>query len=210
MHIYIFGSLCRGDFSLDSDVDLLALTDSFCNNISPDKFSIYSYRRIEQLWKEGNPFAWHLFYESKLIFASNSFDFIGSLGQPNMYITCYQDCLKFYSLFQQTKDRIVSCKQSIVFDISIIFLCMRNIATCFSLGVTARPNFSRKSAISIGEYSIDLDIDTYRTLENARMLCTRGTGWNIKQKQIEQVKEKIHIINIWMNGLLKEAKSAKI
>lgn len=55
--------------SVDSDIDLLALVEveGFDQNIDPDKFSIYSYKRIQELWTAGNAFAWHLSLESKLI-----------------------------------------------------------------------------------------------------------------------------------------------
>jgi predicted nucleotidyltransferase len=67
MHIYAFGSLCRGEVSRNSDVDLLALVDGFDERFNPEIYSIYSYRRIEELWREGNPFAWHLSLESRLV-----------------------------------------------------------------------------------------------------------------------------------------------
>ena len=43
MHIYVFGSLCRGDLSLGSDVDLLAIVDEYNQGLDKEVFSIYSY-----------------------------------------------------------------------------------------------------------------------------------------------------------------------
>ena len=71
MHIYIFGSICRGDLREGSDIDLLALVEGYDSRFDPDTFSVYSYSRIADLWAEGNPFAWHLFLESRLVFASD-------------------------------------------------------------------------------------------------------------------------------------------
>ena len=96
MHIYAFGSICRGDISLGSDVDLLAIVDSYSPDIDPDTFSIYSYKRIQEIWREGNPFAWHLFLESMLIFASDKFDYLTQLGSPSKYKNCVRDCEKFF------------------------------------------------------------------------------------------------------------------
>jgi len=42
---------------------------------------------------------------------------------------------------------ITGGSNSKVFDLSTIFLSIRNIATCFSLGVKSQPNFSRNSAL---------------------------------------------------------------
>lgn len=72
MHIYAFGSISRGDIQADSDVDLLAIVDGFDSRFSSDTYSIYSYSRLRDLWLEGNPFAWHLSLESKLVFSSNN------------------------------------------------------------------------------------------------------------------------------------------
>ena len=56
MHLYIFGSLPRGEIGFGSDVDLLAITEKFDSRFDPDAFSIYSYRRICELWKEEKSF----------------------------------------------------------------------------------------------------------------------------------------------------------
>lgn len=76
-HIYAFGSLCRGELDEFSDVDLLACVESQeqVRNINPRRFSVYTHDRIRALWSEGNPFAWHLYLESKLVFASDDKDF---------------------------------------------------------------------------------------------------------------------------------------
>jgi len=42
MHIYAFGSLCRGEIGLDSDIDLLAIVDQFDERLDQKLFSIYS------------------------------------------------------------------------------------------------------------------------------------------------------------------------
>src|SRR6266404_7934405 len=98
MHIYVFGSLCRGELEFGSDVDLLAITDEFGPRFDAETFSIYSYNRIRALWKEGNPFAWHLATEAKLVFASDGRNFLIDLGPPSEYIRCTEDCMKFSRL----------------------------------------------------------------------------------------------------------------
>ena len=73
MHIYAFGSLCRGEIDIDSDVDLLAIVGGPDRRFNSDTYSVYSYKRIAELWAEGNPFAWHLTYESRMVYASVNF-----------------------------------------------------------------------------------------------------------------------------------------
>jgi predicted nucleotidyltransferase len=51
LHIYAFGSLCRGDVSLGSDVDLLAAVSGGQNELSRTMFSIYSHERLREIWR---------------------------------------------------------------------------------------------------------------------------------------------------------------
>jgi len=80
MHIYAFGSVCRGEVSRDSDIDLLCIDEGTqADRFDPELYSVYSYERIRELWSEGNPFAWHLWLESRLLFSSDAEDHL-SLG----------------------------------------------------------------------------------------------------------------------------------
>src|SRR5437879_2859010 len=150
MHIYAFGSVCRGDISPGSDVDLLAVVEGHDARFNPDDYSIYSYERIKEIWGEGNPFAWHLSIESKLLYASDQSDFLCALGRPESYQRCQQDCDKFFALFREACSSFESQVESKVFDLSMVFLAIRNFATCFSLGTLERPDFSRSSALRLG------------------------------------------------------------
>jgi predicted nucleotidyltransferase len=116
MHIYAFGSVCRGEIDKSSDIDLLAITGRKAE-IDPNVFSIYSYQRLEELWKEGNPFAWHLAFESRLIFSNDNSDFIESLGVPNEYTRTERDCLKFYTLFDKAVSALETVNSNYVFEL---------------------------------------------------------------------------------------------
>jgi len=206
MHIYAFGSICRGEVSPDSDVDLLAIVESYDARFDPNVFSIYTYRRMRELWVEGNPFAWHLSLESRLLFSSDGSDFLEALGSPEPYRYCVRDCEKFLMLFRDAYDSIMKRKPSIVFDLSTIFLSIRNFASCFSLGMTDRPNFSRHSALSLGDRSLQFPRDSYRVLEKARILCTRGQGTRLIDDEIGATVQQLHEVAPWMMKLLGEVK----
>ena len=207
MHIYAFGSICRGDIAVDSDVDLLAIVDGHNPSLSPDVFSIYSYDRLSALWREGNPFAWHLALESRLIFSVDQSDYLNSLGKPSRYKDCIRDCEKFFTLFQKAYESIVKGGRNVVFELSTIFLSIRNIATCFSLGITARPDFSRQSALRLNENPAPLSVDSYSILLRARVLSTRGAGAQLETKETDAVLQELPQIEAWMRDLLKKAKS---
>jgi predicted nucleotidyltransferase len=207
VHIYVFGSICRGDLREGSDIDLLALVEGYDSRFDPDTFSVYSYSRIGDLWAEGNPFAWHLFLESRLVFASDQRDFLKALGSPEEYVNCVRDCEKFYSVFEEARESILSQVKSRVFELSTIFLSIRNIATCFSLGTGAKPDFSRHSAQHLGTNSIRLPNNVYSVLERARMLSTRGKGQNIKDEQVDLVLNALQNVKEWMEHLVIEARA---
>lgn len=203
MNLYVFGSFCRGEIDQYSDIDLLIIKKQ--NEILPrfdlDKYSIYNLDRIQILWKEGNPFAWHLFLESKFIFSNDSIDVLKNLGEPNIYSNHINDMDKFLKLFHDSKLSLVSTKNSIDFDLSMIFLSIRNFASCYSLGHLKKPNFSRNSAIELGNDSIKLSDDCYSILLKSRILSTRGIGNNITNKELEIVLNELDYISEWFNNL---------
>ena len=205
MHIYAFGSISRGDIQADSDVDLLAIVDEFDSRFSSDNYSIYSYSRLRDLWEEGNPFAWHLSLESRLVFSSNNEDYLKSLGLPSQYFNCGRDCHKFYSLFKEAIGSISAGKNTKVFDLSTVFLSIRNIATCYSLGKTSQPVFSRNSALHLGKSSLDITHEAYDIFLRSRILCTRGYGPSITDREFQVAVSQFNRINEWMALLMAQA-----
>ena len=207
MHIYVFGSLCRGDVAVGSDVDMLALVEGQDDRFDPDLFSIYSYKRLGELWVQGNPFAWHLALESRLVFASDTVNYIEKLGMPSPYRECVSDCEKFYHLFLEARGSLMHDRHAAVFDLSTMFLSIRNLATCYSLGVCGQPDFSRHSAIQLpDEDSVPLSPDAYDIIERARILTTRGSGDSILESEIMRVIEELDYVEIWMQDLVGRAK----
>jgi hypothetical protein len=204
LHIYAFGSVCRGEVDIDSDIDLLAIVDRDDSRFNPDIYSIYSYKRIAELWAEGNAFAWHLATESRMIYASDKTNYIEKLGLPSEYRRWGEDCLKFFNLYCKAIDSIQTGGNSIVFEMSTIFLALRNFATCFLLGKSKVRNFSRRSALQMGEKSLNLSENVYELLERSRILSIRGTGKMIQRKEVESSIYEIKSIKTWMEGLLRE------
>lgn len=203
MHIYAFGSICRGEVDSFSDVDMLAIVKGRDERFNPKDYSIYSYERINELWKEGNPFAWHLFLESMLIYSPDSVDYLRKLGKPSNYNSGLADCEKFLEIFITAKNSIETSTFTEIFDLSSVFLSIRNFATCFSLDYNVRPEFSRNSARNLGIHSIPVCDSTYQLLEKARVLCTRGTGKILNTDEIKNVKSQLDLIESWMREKIK-------
>lgn len=196
-HIYAFGSICRGDIQPSSDIDLLAVVDGYQEEFDTARFSIYSYERILELWNEGNPFAWHLHLESRFLYGTDNTDFLKSLDTPASYKNCYNDCVKFSLLIDEAITSLDNSKATCTFDLSTIFLGIRNIATCYSLGCLEKPIFSRDSALKISQQSIKIDLSVFKTLENARILTTRGYGTRLTHEEILNTLSSLKEIKEW-------------
>ncbi len=207
MHIYAFGSVCRGDLTFDSDVDLLALVHGHDSRFDPNRYSIYSYAKMAVLWSRGSPFAWHLSLEAKLLYGDNGKDHLASCPKPGPYLHYVQDCEKFYRVFSQARLSLAAASSSQVFDLSTIFLSIRNIATCFSLGVLNAPDFSRHSAQHLpSSVALAFPADLYHITERARILCTRSVGPNITQDEVGRVIAGLGTVEDWMEALVRKAK----
>ena len=198
-HFYAFGSLCRGEVDLGSDVDLLACLSSSKPDIDPKKFSIYTYERIQQLWYEGNPFAWHLHLESRLIFSSDGSDFLMDLGEPSKYMRTSEDCIKFYKLFLESYHSLMQTNNSKIFHLSCMFLATRNFATCYSFK-TGQPIFSRKSPLLI-DRKLPITNEVFDVFARARILSTRGYGSSLSTEEVNAAKSSTPIILDWMQKL---------
>lgn len=203
-HLYAFGSLCRGELDELSDIDLLACvaTQEEARQVDSSRFSVYTYERIRALWIEGNPFAWHLYLESRLLYSPDGADFIRSLGAPHAYQRVHTDCAKFLRLFEESAAALRSERDSKVFHLSCIFLAARNFATCLSF-LRGMPIFSRRSPLKleprlpIGEAEFDL-------LIRARVLSTRGAGPTLTPTEISMAAATCSDIQSWMESLLPE------
>lgn len=206
MHLYAFGSVCRGDITHDSDIDLLALVSGHDARLNPTKYSIYSYAKMKTMWLQGSPFAWHLSLESRLLYTKDGADFLGSLGKPAPYSACVPDCQKFYGVFQEALASLQESPSTKVFDLSSSFLSVRNISTCFALGVLGTPLFSRHAALQLPmEFQLPISNDAYRIMERARILCTRSTGIDINDIETRLVLSECEQINQWMMTLIEKA-----
>jgi len=205
MHIYAFGSICRGELTPGSDIDLLAIVDAPDRRFDPATYSIYSSFRLRQLWGQGNPFAWHLFRESRLIFSDDGRDFLRDLKEPQPYRTRASDCQEFRRIFVEAAARLRNGTKAEVFELAVMFLAVRNIATCFSLNAGGEGTFSRDAARQLGDRSLTIDAAAYYTLETARTLSTRGYGGRPTAGDVARVKESLGEIEAWMDKLVAEA-----
>jgi len=203
MHIYVFGSLCRGEMDINSDIDLLVVLSKKDERFDADRYSIYSYDKLAHNWARGAPFAWHLHTESRLIYSDDGHDYLASLGQPSRYREARSDCRRFFEVYSAASQQF-NLGQEVVFELSTMFLAIRNIATCYSLHAGSNPRFGRHSAIQLGDKSLVIDPLAYDALVRARILSTRGLGDNVTDQAIATIREEEPKIRSWMTGLISE------
>lgn len=208
LHIYVFGSICRGEMSPGSDVDLLAITTGAGNQLSRSIFSIYSHSKVQRIWDEGNPFAWHLHLESKLVYSEDGNDFIQSLGAPARYVKAISDCERFLAIFRQARSSAETDRSTIVFDLSAAFLGLRNFCSCYLLGLGS-PDFSRGVALRLMADTPPVDLAHYRTLERARLLSTRGHGAPLTAVEHERALQALPSLENWMAELHQRQKNGR-
>lgn len=201
-HIYAFGSVCRGEVDIGSDIDLLAIVDGDDDRFDPSQYSIYTLKRLKEIWNEGNPFAWHLALEAKELYSSNNVNVLKELGMPSIYRNVKHDCEKFYNIFVDSVVSLNENDNSETFDLSTIFLAIRNIATCYSVPMNKAPDFSRNSAKRLQNMSIPISNESYKIFERSRILCTRGLGDALNKTEILIAKNEINTIDSWMKTLL--------
>jgi hypothetical protein len=204
LHIYAFGSICRGEISAGSDVDLLAVVSGGQNDFDRSMFSIYTHLRLKEIWIEGNPFAWHLHHEARLIHANDGRDFLAELGVPQRYCRRYPDCERFLQLLQRARLSADHDHRSVIFDLSAAFLGLRNFASCYLLGKFGQHDFSRNVAVRLMGCNPPISTVAYRILERARLLCTRGYGELLTSAEVDCGLECLPALEAWMTLHLQE------
>ncbi len=100
-----------------------------------------------------------------------------TLGRPAPYSNCQSDCSKFYGVFLEAFSSLNENMSSTVFDLSALFLSIRNIATCFALGVLGQTLFSRHAALRLpAKFKPPISGDCYRILEELEFSARVARG----------------------------------
>ena len=209
MHIYCFGSIARGEMTKDSDIDLLAIIgdEKDRDRLDSEKYLIYSYDKLADLWKEGSRFAWLIHTEAKLIFSDDGKDFVKELKVPSPYARRLRDSENFYLIFKDAQESILGENKSTTFDLSTIFFAIRSFAISYSMREEATTTFSRRSSLKLGDKSLPITENVFEILNKARLLATRGYGNPLNDDEIKHAIESIPVIDKWMGELLEEMKN---
>ena len=171
--IYLFGSVCRGESSPTSDVDILVLQFSGNRSSFPASWSIYEPELIRDYFSQGRLFAWHLYLEAKSIFSQNETPFLYTLGAPAEYSTMEKDIDDLEQLLQEAISELKNGTKSVVYELGIIYTAIRDIAMSASWSYLGRPCFSIDAPYKLPN-PCPLKNSVYKTAMLARHSSTRG------------------------------------
>jgi hypothetical protein len=186
--IYVFGSVARDQGDAQSDLDLLAIVADGCGKVDEKdvlahipaemrqfepSVSWYGHARIGQMFRNGELFAWHLHYEAVPIFDPQLV--LPTLGPPAPYVTAVDDVAFFETLLASIAPQLETQPGNAVYELGLVYVCLRNIGMAASGALASKPNFSRYSPYELpGVDPPPLTRSAYETAMACRMAGQRG------------------------------------
>lgn len=171
--IYIFGSTCRGEATPTSDVDILVVPFSKDRSQYPREWSVYSPEVLEEYYKKGRLFAWHLHLEAKCVHSCGDQPFLSRLGSPAPYSTIADDIYDLEVLLKESLYELTAETRNMVFELGIAHTAIRDIAMCASWALLEQPCFSTEAPYRL-PVKCPLEQSIYRQIMLARHSSTRG------------------------------------
>lgn len=171
--IYVFGSICRGESTPTSDVDVLAIPFEPSESTFPQSWSVYSPQLLSQYFKDGRLFAWHLYLESKCIFSQRAEPFLSTLGCPAQYSSMLNDIEDLEELLNEAMGELAAGTESVVYELGIVYTALRDLAMAASWSLLGSPCFSADAPFRL-PIAPPLPRAAYHQIMLARHASTRG------------------------------------
>lgn len=171
--IYVFESTCRGEATPTSDVDILVVPFWQKQSEYPHEWSVYSPGVIEEYFKKGRLFAWHLHLEAKCVYCSGDQPFLTDLGPPAPYSTIAADIDDLEALLKVALSELAAGTSNVVYELGIAHTAIRDIAMCASWAMLEKPCFSADAPYRL-PVECPLERSIYTQIMLARHSSTRG------------------------------------
>lgn len=186
--IYVFGSVARGDRDARSDLDLLAVVADGGGKVNeqdiyahvPSEFaglepsiSWYGRRRLGKMFGNGELFAWHLHQEAIPLYEVEPV--FKRLGAPSPYSGAAADVASFQAILAGIPSQLHASPENAVYELGLLYVCLRNICMAASARLCDRPDFSRYSPFRLsGISNVPMTPAEYDLAMACRMAGQRG------------------------------------
>ena len=177
--IYVFGSLCRGDFTPTSDVDVLVVPFGRNKSEFPREWSIYSPELLAEYFRKGRLFAWHLHLEAKCVFSPHEVEFLKQLGRPAPYSTITDDIDDLAILLLESLNELATGTKNVIYELGIAYTAIRDLAMSASWSLLDTPCFAADAPFRLPLAS-PLSRSTFDQIRLARHASTRGAMLNFE------------------------------
>lgn len=186
--VYLFGSVSRGEIDDLSDLDILAVVEDgegkLSENIVLEKIphtyanlipsiSWYGKKRLAEMFKNGELFAWHIYQENIPLYDPNNF--LEMLDIPSFYADSLVDVKSFFEILSEIPIQLKGNKNNAVYEAGLIYICLRNICMSASSTFNHKPDFSRYSPFNLQNVkSCPISMADYKKLLMCRLSGQRG------------------------------------
>lgn len=187
--VVLFGSVARGDDDETSDLDILAIVESRAGRVDeeivyhllptelrdrrPD-ISWYGSDRYREMSLTGQLFAWHIYLDGRVLFDPQ--DYMRLLGAPTPYTKCLEDIDAFIAIADGIRPQILASSQNAVYEMGVLYVCLRNVAMSGSWFLAARPDFTRDAPFHLSPSLSSFGVShlSYRRSMACRQASQRG------------------------------------
>jgi len=170
--VVLFGSVARGDDDAASDIDVLAIVESRTGRVDNDlvrqylperlrsrqpDISWYGSDRYREMSKAGQLFSWHVFLDGEVLY--DPVGYVRELGQPAPYRNMIEDIDAFISIAEGVVPQIEASEFNAIYEMGVLYVCVRNVAMSGSWILSKRPDFSRNSPFNFQPSLVDFGVD---------------------------------------------------
>jgi predicted nucleotidyltransferase len=217
---YIFGSVGRQDHDALSDLDILAVVEDGAGLVNeavvlgsvPAEYrhlqpsiSWYGAERLEEMFNNGELFAWHLHDQAKPLFDPDKF--LSRMGLPGAYTEAEHDIASFLSILEGIPDALDKEPLNAAFEAGLLFVCLRNIGMAASAVLNDTADFSRYSCLRLsGASPCPLPAGKFDMLMQARMASQRGLAPPVEADD-QWVREALVEVQPWLDEVLEKVRT---
>lgn len=209
MHeFHIFGSVCRGEPDVGSDVDVLVVSDDRpARKELPPSWSYYSRRRIRALFARGTLFAWHLYLESVKVWPRRGCGYLQKIGPPKPYTGAVREIGDLQRVLLRAIAELERGTHSSVYEFGLVSLACRDAAMAAFPVIYGRFDFSRHAPLHLAGNRFPLSTAQFDYLLACRRATTRGGGLRRQPRIERQVISNLPRLKAWCKNILVRLKN---